>query len=57
MKGERKQIGVLPHSAVLENSLSDVYTAALATGREVPKADKRTASSAKGCKHKQFLFE
>lgn len=38
----------MPHSAVLENSLSDVYVAASATGREMPKGDKRTASSAKG---------
>lgn len=60
MKGDKKpnRESVLPHNAVLENLLSDVYLAALATGREMPKGDKRTASSAKGCKHEQqFLFE
>lgn len=57
-RGTTNRERFLPHSAVLEHSLSYVYTdAALAIGREMPKGDKRTASSAKGCEHRQFLFE
>lgn len=62
IKGERNKQGkyfVSQHKpyAVLENSLSDVCMTALATGREMPNGDKRTADSAKGSKLKQFLSE
>lgn len=34
-----------------------MYTPALATGRAMSKGDKRTASLATGCKHKQLVFK
>lgn len=36
---KKNRESILPPSAVLENLLSDVHMAALATGREMPKGD------------------